>query len=60
MEREGLKRLLDLERLAERKARIYSRLLTDVRLAKELEEMSSRHESRKGTLEKMAQGVVER
>ena len=44
--------LISLEDLAEKKTKIYSRLLTDVTLAKEMEALSLRHEKRK---EKMVQ-----
>ena len=39
--------LSQMEDLAEKKARIYARLLTDVSLAKAMEELSLRHEKRK-------------
>lgn len=49
-EETALKRLLGVEDLAEKKARIFSRLLTDVALAKEMESLAKRHEQRKGVL----------
>ena len=49
-ETEVLKRLLDLEDLAEKKTKIYARFLMDVALAKEMEELSLRHQQRKDTL----------
>ncbi len=45
-----LKRLAELEDLAEKKAKIYSRLLTDASLSKEMEGLSMRHEKRKEEL----------
>ncbi len=45
-----LKALVTLEELAEKKTKIYSRLLTDVNLAKEMEALSLRHQNRKKTL----------
>jgi hypothetical protein len=45
-----LKALATLEELAEKKTKIYSRLLTDVDLAKEMEVLSIRHQNRKNTL----------
>lgn len=45
-----LKALATLEELAEKKTKIYSRLLTDVDLAKEMEALSIRHQNRKNTL----------
>ena len=45
-----LKALATLEELAEKKTKIYSRLLTDVDLAKEMETLSLRHQNRKNTL----------
>ena len=39
--------LSQMEDLAEKKARVYSRLLTEVSLAKTMEELSLRHEKRK-------------
>lgn len=49
-EYEFLKALALLEEMAEKKTKIYSRLLTDVNLAKEMETLSSRHQNRKNTL----------
>ena len=49
-EETALKRLLGVEDLAEKKARIFSRLLTDVALAKEMESLAKRHEQHKGVL----------
>ena len=60
-ERTALSRLAQTEDLAEKKARIFSRLLTDVALAKQMEELACRHERRKSVLlgllgEKVKQG----
>ena len=54
MERENeyLKNLMELEDLAEKKCKIYSRLLTEVALAKEMETLASRHTERKKAIEK--------
>ena len=49
-EQSALKRLVCAEDLAEKKARIFSRLLTDVALAKQTESLAIRHEKRKGVL----------
>lgn len=48
--------LAQLEDLAEKKMKIYSRLLTEVSLAKALEELSARHAERKSALESLACG----
>ena len=55
-EEKYLKELMDLEDLAEKKARIYSRLLTEPSLAKEMESLSKRHEERKGRIELLLYG----
>ncbi len=51
-----LKALMQLEDLAEKKTKIYSRLLTDATLAKDMEAFALRHEKRKETLEKLLYG----
>ena len=51
-----LSALYGLEDLAEKKTKIYSRLLIDTALAKEMEELSMRHAERKKTLERLATG----
>lgn len=48
--------LARLEDLAEKKTKIYSRLLTETTLAKALEELSTRHAERKSALESLACG----
>ncbi len=55
-ENEYLERLLALEDLAEKKTKIYSRLLMDVSLAKKMEELSARHADRKASIEKLLYG----
>ncbi len=55
-EKETLKKLLKLEDLAEKKAKIYARLLTEPSLAKEMESLSLRHESRKEMLTELVFG----
>ena len=51
-----LKTLMGLEDLAEKKTKIYSRLLTDATLAKDMETFATRHEKRKETLEQLLYG----
>lgn len=55
-ETELLKTLASLEDLAEKKTKIYSRLLTEATLAQDLEKLSARHAERRKTLEKLAFG----
>ena len=49
-EEKYLKELMELEDLAEKKARIYARLLVEPPLAKAMEELALRHEERKERL----------
>ena len=49
-EEKYLKELMELEALAEKKARIYARLLVEPPLAKKMEELALRHEERKERL----------
>ncbi len=56
MEKEGLKRLMEVEDLAEKKAKIHSRLLMDTTLAKAMEKLALRHEKRKEELELLLYG----
>ncbi len=56
-EREFLKTMIEMEDLAEKKAKIYSRLLTEPCFAKEMEELSLRHEKRKEKLVAILKGV---
>ena len=49
-EKQTLKKMIQLEDLAEKKAKIYSRLLTDIHLAEEMKGLALRHEERKELL----------
>lgn len=49
-EKRALEALLGLEDLAEKKIKIFSRLLMDTGIAKQMEELSLRHEKRKEEL----------
>ena len=49
-EKTALKKLMEVEDLAEKKARIYSRLLTDAALAQDMESLAERHAKRIRTL----------
>lgn len=49
-EYEALETMARMEELAEKKTRIYSRLLTDTDLAKAMETLSFRHEERRNRL----------
>ena len=51
-----LSTLLELEDLAEKKAKIYSRLLTEVTMAQNMEKLAMRHEQRKESIEKLLYG----
>ena len=55
-EKEILKQLWEMEDIAEKKTRLYSRLLLDVRLAQDLEEISLRHAQRKQKIERLLFG----
>jgi hypothetical protein len=55
-EEKYLKGLMELEDLAEKKTRIYSRLLVEPALAKEMENMSKRHEERKERIQLLLYG----
>lgn len=55
-EDDSLQTLVTLEDLAEKKTKIYSRLLMDVALAKEMETLSMRHQKRRQALEKLLYG----
>ena len=59
-ETELIATLAESEDLAEKKTRIYSRLLTEQALAKEMEELSARHTVRRERLEKLAFGKVKK
>ena len=49
-ERKDFEELAGLEDLAEKKTRIYSRLLTDIDLASDMERLSAKHAKRKEAL----------
>lgn len=53
---ERLKALARLEEIAEKKAKIHSRLLMDAALAKDMEALSLRHKRRKEKLIALATG----
>ena len=55
-EEKYLKELIELEDLAEKKARIYARLLVEPPLAKAMEDMALRHEERKERLNLLLYG----
>lgn len=55
-EKKYLQELLTIEDLAEKKAKIYSRLLMDVEKAQDMEGLSARHAARKTEIEKMLFG----
>ena len=59
-EKETLKKLLKLEDLAEKKSKIYARLLTDMHLAEEMSLLSLRHEKRKENLTELAFGKMKK
>lgn len=55
-EEKYLKELMELEDLAEKKAKIYSRLLVEPTLAKEMENLSALHKERRGKIEELLYG----
>lgn len=55
-EQKVLLSLLQMEDVAEKKAKIHSRLLTETALAQEMEALATRHAERKKRLEKLATG----
>ena len=59
-EEEYLKNLMDLEDLAEKKTKIYSRLLIEPYLAEEMKSLSLRHEKRKEILQGLLYGKKEK
>ncbi len=59
-ETEYLKELIDLEALAEKKTKIYSRLLMEPTLAKKMDELSARHAERKKSLESLLFGETKK
>ncbi len=59
-ETELIKTLAEIEDLAEKKTKIYSRLLTEQVLARQMEELSARHTARKERLEQLAFGKAKK
>ncbi len=55
-EKNALKAVCEIEDLLEKKTKIYSRLLMDTALAKDLESLSNRHKARKETLSALISG----
>ncbi len=55
-ETELIQTLAEIEDLAEKKTKIYSRLLTEQTLAQEMKSLSARHTARRERLEKLAFG----
>lgn len=49
-----------VEDLAEKKMKIYSRLLMDMALASDMEQLAARHAKRKTTLKSLASGKAEK
>ena len=46
-ENRAMEKLMEVEDLAEKKVKIYSRLLTDAALAEDMKSLAQRHEKRK-------------
>ncbi|MBQ7769782.1 MAG: hypothetical protein IJ373_01185 [Clostridia bacterium] len=59
-ETELIKTLAEIEDLAEKKTKIYSRLLIEQTLATEMESLSARHTARRERLEKLAFGKAKK
>ncbi len=59
-EKEGLENVLRVLNIAEKKARIYSRLLTETSLAKAMEELACRYEDEKTTLQALLYGSTDK
>ena len=57
---EYLKNLIEIEDLAEKKTKIYSRLFIEPALANAMEELSSRHKNRKERIEGLLYGKGEK
>ena len=55
-ENRAMEKLMEVEDLAEKKVKIYSRLLTDAALAEDMKSLAQRHEKRKEELFKLAFG----
>lgn len=56
----AIERILSALNIAEKKARIYSRLLTEVSLAKAMEELACKQEEQKVALQKLLYGKAEK
>lgn len=59
-EKTQLDALLQMEDLAAKKAGVYSRLLIDVRMAKKMEELQTRHKERVKALEELLYGKAKK
>lgn len=59
-EKQALLRLSEVEDLAEKKMKIYARLLTDAALAEDMETLALRHAQRKTVLKSLACGKDEK
>lgn len=59
-ETELIRTLAEVEDLAEKKAKIYSRLLTEQTLAEEMKKLSARHAERRARLEALAFGKAKK
>ena len=55
-EKQALTHLSEMEDLAEKKMKIYARLLTDAALAEDMETLATKHAERKCSLESLACG----
>ena len=55
-EKQALLRLLNLEDMAVKKAKIYAKLLTEQSLARDMENLAERHSIRKEKLERLLYG----
>lgn len=55
-EKKWLQELCQMEDLAEKKTKIYSRLLTDVQKAQDMEALSAKHQKARQELEKLLYG----
>lgn len=59
-ETELIRTLVEVEDLAEKKTKIYSRLLTEQTLAEEMKALSERHAGRRARLEALAFGKAKK
>ena len=55
----AIQQVVDVEGLAEKKADIYARLLTNPTLAKDMESLAKRHQERKTVLQQLLGNVNE-